>query len=362
VKIVTVFGTRPEWTKLSPLLPLLSRSFRHVTVHTGQHYDPALDRVIRRDLGLARPDHRLGRGKPGFAHQLSHMLAGLERILRRENPGLVLVQGDTNSTLAGALASARLGIPVAHVEAGCRSGNLAAPEEQNRRLVDSIASLHFAADETALENLRREGHPRARLVGSTGVDAVLRSASRCRDEFLRKHGVKAGAFALATLHRAENTSTRHALETRLRAIARAAENGTVILAAHPRTAAALRRFGVRVPPGLRITPPLGYLEFLSLLRRCRFVLTDSGGIQEEAAVLGPPCVVLRDETEWTRLVEAGRNFLLPELDARGARLLERLWRDDTFLAALRKRPAPGLRAGAAGRIARALRAWRGSKP
>ncbi len=358
MKVATVFGTRPEWVKLSPLIPRLDRAFHHVTIHTAQHYDPALDRVIQRDLGLARPRHRLARGGSGFSSQLGNMLSGLERLLRRERPDVVLVQGDTNSSLAGALAGARLGISVAHVEAGCRSGNLAAPEEQNRRLIDGIASLFFAADATALANLRREGHEKAKLVGSTGVDAVLRSSRFCRDEFLRSHGVAADAFALATLHRAENTESRAALLRRLAAIAHAAKGGAVLLAVHPRTAGAIERFGVKLPPGLRVTRPLGYLEFLSLLRRCRFVLSDSGGVQEEAAVLRRTCLVLRDETEWTRLVTAGRNFLLPDFGAREKSLVDRLWRDDVFLAKTRRRPAPGLRAGAAEKIVRALRAWK----
>lgn len=357
MKIASVFGTRPEWVKLSPLMPLLDQSFEHRMVYTGQHYSPELDRFIQRDLGLRHPDHRLSPGTGNFTEQFPRMLQGLDRLFRKMKPHLIVVLGDTNSAFAGALVGARLGIPVAHVEAGCRSGNLYAPEEQNRRMIDGISTLLFAADEDALMHLQREGHQNASLVGSTGIDAVLRSSRFCQDSALTRYNVSSEGFALATLHRMENTESRQVLQKRLQPITFAARKGRVLLAAHPRTLAALRRFSLKLPSNLVVTGALGYLEFLSLLRHCRFVLSDSGGIQEEAATLGRPCLVLRGETEWTRLIKAKKNFLIPELGASERKLILRLWEDDAFLAQIRLRPAPGLRAGAAGRIFKSIKSW-----
>lgn len=346
--LVTVLGTRPEWTKLAPLLPLLDKKFTHRIVHTGQHFDPALDRLVRADLRLRAPDYRLAMGaKKGFGAQMGLTLRALEKIFARLNPSAVLVQGDTNSSLAGALAAARAGIPVIHLEAGCRSGNLKAPEEQNRLLIDSIASLHLAPDHASLAALKAEGARRAVLAGNTSIDAIRTTARRVRVDFLRRHGLNRGEYALATLHRAENTESPQVLRRRLSVVAEAARYAPVLLSLHPRTKTALRKFGLALPKNVRTTGPLGYLEFVSLLEACRFVLSDSGGIQEEAAALGRPCLVLREETEWTRLIRARKNFLVPALNTTSARLIERLYADEKFYRKTCARRAPGLESGAA---------------
>jgi UDP-N-acetylglucosamine 2-epimerase len=349
MRIMTVLGTRPEWIKLSSLIPALDAAFDHSLVHTGQHYSPLLNSRIRRELRLRRPDHQLRMGSGKFGEQMAASLGPLERAMARFDPRLVLVLGDTNSTLAGALAAARLGLQVVHLEAGCRSGNLAAPEEQNRRLVDSIASFHFAPDRRALTNLRGEGIKSALEVGSTGADAALRMLPFCREARLRAFGLRSRAYALATLHRAENTQEKLILKERIRVLERTAERIPVFLSAHPRLQTALRKHGIRLPSGLRLTGPLGYLDFLTLARHCRFLLSDSGGVQEEAAALGRSCLVLRDETEWTRLIREKRNFLLPRWSREAERLVDRL-----VSGAVGKRgPAEGF-GGATGNILQQL--------
>lgn len=309
-RIVTVLGTRPEIIKLSPLLPLLDRTRAHALVHTGQHYDPALDGRMFRDLSLRAPALNLRVGSLPPAEQVGKMVTGLGRAFARLRPDCVIVQGDTNSTLAGALAAAKHGAFLVHLEAGCRSGRADSPEEQNRILVDHISALHFAPDQAARRHLAREGiRDSVRVVGSTALEAVTRARELLRGRSPYRLPCDS-PFALATLHRAENTQARAVLARALAQLGRAAERMPVVFPVHPRTRAALRAFRLELPPGVQALPPLAYLDFVSVLARAECVLTDSGGLQEEAALLGTPCLVLREESEWMSYVRQRRNFLV----------------------------------------------------
>lgn len=359
--LCTILGTRPEVVKMSPLLPRLDRGWRHVLVHTGQHHDPELEQVFFEELGLRAPDHQLSVPGGGAAVQVGAMLASIEPVLATVRPDAVVVQGDTNSGFAGAWVAARLGIPVLHVEAGCRSFVPTMPEEMNRVLIARMAALHFAPDAVAVRNLRREGIPGTVIheVGNTGLDACRRIARLAKRSRLAGFGVKPGRYAVATFHRAENTDDSGRLRGIVGGLERVARELPVLVPLHPRTAAALRREGMDLErSGLRVLPPLGPLDFTALLRDASLVLSDSGGVQEEAAVLNRPCLILRDETEWKRLVTAGKNFIAGTEADGIVRLARRFLGSRAFRDRVRAREAP-LRFGATDRIVEVLKAWRG---
>jgi UDP-N-acetylglucosamine 2-epimerase (non-hydrolysing) len=309
-RIVTVLGTRPEIIKCSTLIRDFDMTFDHLLVHTGQHYDDLMDATFFRELALRPPDYnlRVGSGAPGS--QLACMLLGLEPILTEFAPDAVFVQGDTNSTLAGALMAAKLSVPVIHLEAGCRSFNRAMPEEINRVVVDHLAALCLAPDATAQRHLRNEGIDEEQIVvvGSTAIDACLRSSElESGDDVAAELGFAPGSFLVATIHRAENT-TPERLGGLLAALEDLSASWPVVFPVHPRTAAAL---GTMPRSGaIHWIEPVGYTRMMQLLRACRGLLTDSGGLQEEAAVLGAPTFVLRDETEWQEFVDAGHHMLV----------------------------------------------------
>ncbi|MBM3561187.1 MAG: UDP-N-acetylglucosamine 2-epimerase (non-hydrolyzing) [Alphaproteobacteria bacterium] len=308
-RIVLVLGTRPEIVKLSPVINLLGD--RAVLVHSGQHYSYSLDRVFFEELGLPEPRHQLAVGSASHGVQVGRLLPGIEAVLRREGATAAVVQGDTNTALAGALAAAKIHVPVVHVEAGCRSGNRRMPEETNRILIDHAADLHLAPNDEAVANLAREGiGPKTtRLVGSTSVDSCRlqhpRAASRLTQ--LRERLGLHGGYAVATVHRAENTDPA-ILPGILDALAELSRVLPVALPLHPRTRDAGAATYADVP-GLRVIEPLGYLDMLALMGGARMVLSDSGGIQEEAPALGVPVVVMRRETEWGDLLGPRGNLL-----------------------------------------------------
>lgn len=311
-KVVTILGTRPEITKLSPLIPLLAERFQHLLVHSGQHYAYELDAIFFNELNLPAPDYSLAVGSSSHGTQTAAILARLEPILLSERPALVLVQGDTNTTLAGGLCAAKLDIPVAHLEAGERSFNRQMPEELNRIVVDHLSSLLLAADADAQAHLLAESLPaeRIRIVGSTAVDAALRGREyAAASPIVERLELEPGRYLALTIHRAENT-TPAALPGIVAALNELAADQPIIFPAHPRTVAALARDGLALAPRIRVIEPLGYLDMLRLVGCARALLTDSGGLQEEAAVVGTPALVLRNETEWTYLVEAGCNALI----------------------------------------------------
>jgi len=353
--VLTVLGTRPEIVKFSPLLPLLDRRARHVLVHTGQHYDDNMDRVFFRELQLKLPRYFLNVGSSSQGRQTARMLELLEPILLKTKPDLVLVLGDTNSTLAGALVAAKLNIPVGHVEAGCRSFNRAMPEEKNRILVDHVSRWLFAPDTQAVSHLRNEGIRASWIhrVGNTGLDATRRALKLAHADRLRVFGVRTDSYALATLHRAENTDELDRFSRLVEAINRVGRRVPVLFPVHPRTVAVMKRHRIHLGKGVRALKPLGHLDFIALLRHSLFVMSDSGGIQEEAAVVNRPCLILREETEWTRLVRAGKNFLTGTWPEGVVRMAARLIDSPGFRKKTAQKRAP-LQFGASESIMRIL--------
>ncbi|MBB6097852.1 UDP-GlcNAc3NAcA epimerase [Deinobacterium chartae] len=318
-RILTVVGARPQFVKASVVSRALARrpGLEEIIVDTGQHYDDAMNRIFFEELGIPRPRRFLGVGSGSHGEQTGRMLAALEAVMLEERPDWVLVYGDTNSTLAGTLAAAKLHLPVAHVEAGLRSFNRRMPEEINRVLTDHASALLFAPTDQAVENLRLEGiaGPTVQLVGDVMFDAALHFAAQPTDA-LARWGLEAGSFVLATVHRAENTDDPSRLNGIVQALSTLAKTEQVVLPLHPRTAKYLEAYGLRTALEARVTvtPPLGYLDMLTLERAARVIVTDSGGIQKEAFFQRVPCVTLRDETEWVELLEAGWNVLASPLD------------------------------------------------
>jgi len=309
-KILTVVGARPQFVKAAVLCRLLRAlpGYQEVLVHTGQHYDDAMSASFFRDLDIPEPDVNLGVGSGRHGEQTARMLEGLERLLLGIPPALVLIYGDTNSTLAGALAAAKLHIPVAHVEAGLRSHNWAMPEEINRIVADRLSSLLFCPSQHAAENLRGEGITEGvHVVGDIMQDAVLMYRDRADDcsDLLDRLGLRPGEYVLATIHRAENTDDRERLAAIMFALGRSPL--PVVFPAHPRTAKALREADLAVPSQVRMTEPLSYLDMIRAESAARAIVTDSGGVQKEAYWLGVPCITARTETEWVETVEAGWN-------------------------------------------------------
>jgi UDP-GlcNAc3NAcA epimerase len=311
VRILSVVGNRPQFVKSAPLsLALRDRGIEEAVLHTGQHYDPELSAVFFEELELAPPRHQLDTGSGTHGEQTGRMLPAIEAAVLEEKPDAVLVFGDTNSTLAGALAAGKLLVPVAHVEAGLRSFDRAMPEELNRMLVDRMSTLLFCPTEVAVRNLAAEGITGGvQLVGDVMYDASLRLApiARDRSDALERLGVEPGSYLVLTLHREANV--------RPEAIARFAEalaelDEQVVFPAHPRTGIALDQAGIQLPAHVRLLPPVGYLDFAALASQARVVLTDSGGVQKEAYWYGVPCVTLRTTTEWVETVSTGWNRLV----------------------------------------------------
>lgn len=313
MRIVSVVGNRPQFVKAAPLSRALRARATEVLVHSGQHYDPELADLIFEELGVPAPDHALEVGPGSPVGQLATMLGRLEPLLVAEAPDAVLVYGDTTTTLAGALAAAKLGIPLAHVEAGLRSFDRTMPEEQNRVVTDHLSDLLFCPTDTAVDNLAREGITGGvRRVGDVMLDASLMfapiAAGRPGPEAL---GLERGAYLLVTVHRAAATDTPEALRALVDLLRDVRE--PMVFPVHPRTRHKLESAGLwdelAAHPPLHLAPPVGYLDFTSLLVGARGVLTDSGGVQKEAYFHGIPCVTLRDTTEWTETVEGGFNRL-----------------------------------------------------
>jgi UDP-GlcNAc3NAcA epimerase len=350
MKILTIVGARPQFIKAAPFSQAVRQRHAEVLVHTGQHYDPQMSDVFFEELALPRPDHHLGVGSGSHGRQTAQMLERAEDVIRSEAPDVTVVYGDTNSTLAGALAAAKLGVPVAHVEAGLRSFVRDMPEEINRVVADRVATHLFAPTETAVRNLEREGIvDGVRLTGDIMYDALLRHAPIAaeRSSIVRELALEPGGYVLATVHRAANTDDPHRLGEIIDALTLL--HAPVVLPLHPRTRAALAATDIEVEPSVRIIEPVGYLDMLALEQGARMIATDSGGVQKEAYLLGVPCTTLREETEWVETLEGGWNVLA---GAEAERILA---------AAKRERPAgdppPIFGDGkAAGRMVEALEA------
>jgi UDP-GlcNAc3NAcA epimerase len=317
MKIATIVGARPQFIKAAVLSRLFARNdgIHEVLIHTGQHYDDEMSEVFFRELGIPKPGYNLGVGSGPHGFQTAKMLLAIEKVLLLEKPDCVVVYGDTNTTLAGALAASKLHIPLAHVEAGLRSFNRRMPEETNRVLTDHCSDLLFTPTTAANEHLHNEGIQKGiHLVGDVMYDAVLRYAAlaKSKSNILTTLGLESSEYVLGTIHRAENTNSAEHLGTILEGFSQLAQRMPVVLPLHPRTRLAARNFGIDFDTsGLNVIDPVGYLDMAMLEKSARIVVTDSGGVQKESFFHRVPCVTLRAETEWTELVAAGWNRLAP---------------------------------------------------
>jgi UDP-N-acetylglucosamine 2-epimerase (non-hydrolysing) len=315
MRVVYVVGTRPNFVKTAPVIGAMRERHpegHHVVIHTGQHYDRAMSEIFFDELGVPAPDHMLEVGSGSHALQTARTMERLEPVLVAERPDLVVVPGDVNSTLAAALTAVKMSIPVAHVEAGLRSFDMTMPEEVNRIVADRFATYLFLHSEDAVENLRAEGIPaeRAHLVGNTMIDTLVALEDRFRAAGAAAAlGLSPGEYVLVTLHRPALVDGPLLGETVAR-LSALAEQMPVVFPVHPRTRKMMEAAGGGVSPGLHLSEPLGYLDFLSLLADSSAVLTDSGGIQEETTYLGIPCFTLRANTERPVTISSGTNTLL----------------------------------------------------
>lgn len=313
MKIASIVGARPQFIKCAPVSRELRKEHEEILIHTGQHYDHGMSEVFFEELAIPKPDYNLGIGSGTHGRQTGAMLGAIEDVLEKEKPDVVLVYGDTNSTLAGALAAAKLHIPVAHVEAGLRSFDRRMPEEVNRVLTDHASDLLFCPTETAVANLAAEGVTKGVfLVGDVMLDAMNynRGIAEERSRILEDVGVEPGDYLVVTVHRPSNTDDRENMAAILSALGET--DRPVVFPVHPRTRKCLAGYGLltKMPENVRLIEPLGYLDMIRLMAHAEKILTDSGGVQKEAYMLGVPCITLRENTEWVETVEAGWNVLV----------------------------------------------------
>lgn len=311
MKIVTILGARPQFIKAAAVSTTLRRTIDEVIIHTGQHYDTAMSDVFFDELGIPKPAYFLQVGSGNHGEQTGKMLTEIEKILVEEKPDYVLVYGDTNSTLAGALAASKLLIPVIHVEAGLRSFNKAMPEEQNRILTDHISTLLLVPTQTAINNLQKEGIQKGvHFIGDVMYDGILYFSEKAKKSstILADLGLAENEFILCTIHRAENTNDPNRLKQICSALTES--NQPIVLPLHPRTQKYIADYGITIGDNVRIIEPVGYLDMVQLEATARKIVTDSGGVQKEAFFLGKPCITLRDETEWVETIQNGWNCLV----------------------------------------------------
>ncbi len=342
--VVTVIGARPQFVKAA----MLSRRFaerdgiRETLVHTGQHYDHNMSGVFFDELDIPDPGYHLGIGSGTHGKQTGLMLQAIEEVLLKESPDWLVVYGDTNSTLAGALAASKLHVPTAHVEAGLRSNNRRMPEEINRVLVDHVSQVLFTSSQSAADNLVNEGVERGRIhvVGDVMCDAVqcYAKVAEAKSSVLERLGVSAGEYTLVTVHRAENTDCARRFTALLDGLKELANDAPVVWPLHPRTRRTAEKLGLLagLPENLMLIEPVGYLDILRLQMGAKLVATDSGGIQKEAFYLHVPCLTLRDETEWGETIELGWNRLVRSSEFGELARIARQWADDVD-----RKPIPG---------------------
>ncbi len=312
MKIATILGARPQFIKCGPVSKELRKKYEEIIIHTGQHYDEEMSDVFFEEFGLPKPDYELCIGSGMHGEQTGKMLIAIEKILLKEEPDAVLVYGDTNSTLAGAIAAAKLHIRLAHIEAGLRSFDKQMPEEINRVLIDRISDFLFCPTQIAYENLKREGIVNGVYnVGDVMLDVLLnnREIAEKKSKVLSNLNLKSKQYLVATLHRASNTDNRMNLQNIVEAFCESDE--IIIFPVHPRTIKYLKEYGLfdKLQQNVRMIKPLGYFDFLKLMNHAKKILTDSGGVQKEAYMLKVPCITLRENTEWNETIENGWNVL-----------------------------------------------------
>jgi UDP-GlcNAc3NAcA epimerase len=310
MKLLTVVGARPQFIKAAAFSYCLKKfnQIEEVIVHTGQHYDPNMSEVFFDQLGIPKPDYRLESGGKSHGEMTGYQLGAIEKILLKEKPDWVIVYGDTNSTLAGALAAAKIHIPVAHIEAGLRSHNKAMPEEVNRILTDRLSTLLFCPTQTAADHLKKEGYEsfecKVEIVGDIMFDALKLFSSN-----LEGSSTNPFPYALCTLHRAENTDNGKRLKELCQSLNSISEKLQIVLPLHPRTKKRITDEQIVLSSNIKILEPMSYIDFISYMKHSELVISDSGGIQKEAYFLHKNCIVLREETEWSELIERKNNIL-----------------------------------------------------
>ena len=311
MKILSVVGARPEFIQAMPISRALSAYDQEIVVHTGQHYDYQMSQTFFDELEIPAPDYNLGVGSGSHAHQTAEIMTKLEEVILREKPDLVIVRGDTNSTIASALVASKLTIPIAHIEAGERSFNRAMPEEINRLVADRLANFHFCVSRAAVDNLTGEGiSDTVYQVGDVMLDALIfaRPLAKTRSKILNRLNIEPQKYSLVTIHRSANTDDPVRLNQIFSALSQVSE--TVILPLHPRTAKVVATLNLHMEKHIQIIEPVGYFDMLSLEENARMIATDSGGVQREAYYLSVPCLTLRDETEWVATIQTGWNILV----------------------------------------------------
>jgi len=313
MKILSIVGARPQFVKVSPVHKAVSKRHEHSILHTGQHYDYQMSQVFFEELDIPVPDHYLGVGSGSHGAQTGKMLAAIEEVLTEERPDIMLVYGDTNSTLAGALAAVKMGIPIGHIEAGLRSYRRGMPEEINRVLTDHASNLLFCPSPISAENLKREGLTKGvHVVGDTMTEVLLGLEDRINDEILHELGVKKGDYVLCTIHRQENADDRQNMEEIIGAMMDSDRKFVIPL--HPRTRKNLANWNMlswlEEAENVILTEPQNFMAFTSLEKNASKIMTDSGGVQKEAYFFGVPCVTVRDETEWVETLQDGWNVLV----------------------------------------------------
>ena len=327
MRIATVIGARPQMIKAAPVTRVIKADdgVEQILIHTGQHYDSNMSAVFFEELDLPQPDYQLGIGSANHGAQTGRMLEAIEKVLNKIEPDWVLLYGDTNTTLAGALAAAKIHIPVAHVEAGLRSFNRKMPEEINRVVADHVSDLLFVPTLAAVKNLRREGveEESIYLVGDVMYDAALHYAKQAeaRSEILKRLDLEPKNYVLATVHRAENTNDAKRARAIFETLEQVSDEMRVVLPLHPRTRNALIQLKIEIESSIKmmVIEPVSYLDMIQLETNAKLIVTDSGGVQKEAYFHKVPCATLREETEWAELIDAGANRLVPPSDAKKMR-------------------------------------------
>lgn len=311
MKIVTVIGARPQFIKAAAVSNKLRKNNEEILIHTGQHYDNNMSDIFFEELGIPKPNYNLSIGSGNHGYQTGKMLIELEALYIKEKPDIILVYGDTNSTLAGALAASKLLIPIAHIEAGLRSFNMNMPEEQNRVLTDHISKYLFAPTDTAINNLKNENITKnVYNTGDVMFDAIKLFKEKALEtsSVLKDNNINPNEYILSTIHRAENTNDINRLTNIINALNESEKN--VVLPLHPRTHKFINDYGLKINNNIKIIEPVGYLDMINLENNSQKIVTDSGGVQKEAYFLQKPCITMRDETEWIETVENGWNTIV----------------------------------------------------